>query len=89
MNDDKEYQIQRLSAALDVSGKTIKSMEVKLKTMQDLVVRMEHEKRNWEQQKISQEMIIKNQLQFSDQEKEKLQGEIIELRREIKELKSA
>lgn len=89
MTDDKEYQIQRLSAALEVSGRTIKSMEEKLRRMQDLVTRSEHEKRNWERAKIGQEQIIKQQLQFSDTEKEKLQNEIMELRQVIKDLKSA
>lgn len=90
MNDDnKEYQIQRLSAALEVSGNTIKSMEKKLAQMQDLIQRMEHDKNNWQQIKVAQEEIIKKQLEFADRDKEKLQNEIMELRQVIKDLKAA
>jgi hypothetical protein len=89
MSDEQTYQIQRLNAALEVSGRTIKSMESKLAVMQDLVVRMEHDKKNMQQARIGSEEIIRKQLEFADQEKAKLQDEIMELRRQIKELKSA
>lgn len=89
MSDEQTYQIQRLNAALEVSGRTIKSMEQRLAAMQDLVTRMEHDKKNWLQVKAAQEEIIKRQLQFADEEKAKLQNEIIELRQEIKALKAA
>lgn len=89
MTDEQTYQIQRLSAALEVSGNTIKSMEKKIATLQDLVVRMEQDKKNWEKQKPMQEKIIKQQLQFADREKEQLQNEIMELRQKIKDLKAA
>jgi hypothetical protein len=88
MDDNKDYQIQRLNSALEVSGRTIKSMEKKLARMQDLVTRMEHDKNNWQQIKVASEEIIRKQLEFADQEKAKLQDEIIELRRQIKELKA-
>lgn len=89
MSDEQTYQIQRLNAALEVSGRTIKSMESKLAVMQDLVARMEHDKKNMQQARIGSEEIIRKQLEFADQEKAKLQDEIMELRRQIKELKSA
>ena len=89
MSDEQTYQIQRLNAALEVSGRTIKSMEEKLARMQDLVTRMEHGKKNMQQARIGSEEIIRKQLEFADQEKAKLQDEIMELRRQIKELKSA
>lgn len=89
MSDEQTYQIQRLNAALEVSGRTIKSMEQRLAAMQDLVTRMEHDKKNWQQIRAAQEEIIKRQLAFADEEKAKLQNEIIALRQEIKELKAA
>ena len=89
MSDEQTIQIQRLSAALEVSGNTIKHLEKKLATMQDLIVRMEHDKKNWQQQKIAQEEIIRRQLALADQEKQSLQERIVELKTEIRELKSA
>lgn len=89
MSDEQTYQIQRLNAALETSGRTIKNMEQKLARMQDLVQRMEHDKKNWEQVKVAQEEIIKKQLGFADQEKVILQNEIMELRQKIKDLKAA
>ena len=89
MSDEQKMQIQRLNAALEVSGRTIKDMEKRLAIMQELVTRMEHDKRNWEQVRTAQESIIRKQLEFADQEKQKLQERIVELKKEIRELKSA
>ena len=84
MSDDKDFQIQRLSSALETSGNTIKSLEQKVSRLQQLVTLMEHEKKNWEQQKIAQEHIIKQQLSNSDAEKRILQEEIISLKTRLK-----
>lgn len=84
MSDEQTYQIDRLGKALEVSSRTIQSLEKKVATLQDLVVRMEHDKRNWEQQKVLQEQIIKQQLATADIEKRSLQEKIIELRERLK-----
>lgn len=89
MSDNYEYEISTLNAALKVSNRTIKSLEEKLGSLQKLIERMEHDKKNMVQIKIASEEIIKRQLAFSDGEKAKLQNEIMELKSQIKELKAA
>jgi len=84
MSDEQTYQIQRLSSALEVSSNTIKSLEEKLSRLQHLVALMEQDKKNWEQQKITQDIIMKQQLLNSDAEKRVLQEEIISLRSRLK-----
>jgi len=89
MSDEQTYQIGRLNAALETSGNTIVTLEKKLAVLQDLIGRMEHDKKNMEQIKLATEEIIKKQLEFADKEKEKLQNEIMELRQTIKDLRAA
>lgn len=84
MSDEQVYQIQKLSKALEVSGNTIKSLEARLARLQQLVTLMEHDKNNLEQQKVSQEYIIKQQLQNSDAARRILEEEIISLRARLK-----
>jgi len=84
MSDDKEFQIQRLSQALEVSNRTIKSLEERISNAAQLLKIAEQEKKNWEQQKILQDRIMKQQLEAADAEKRKLEQEIMELRVKLK-----
>jgi hypothetical protein len=84
MSDDKEFQIQRLGSALEVSGNTIRSLENKLNTCQMIIQRMEADKQQWEQQKVLQEKIIKQQIESMEVEKRSLQQEVMELRAKLK-----
>lgn len=84
MSDDKEYQIQKLSKALELQGQTIMRLEQKVETAKAYVSVMEREKKQWMEQKALQEKIIQQQLALADQEKRKLQDEILELRAKLK-----
>jgi len=89
MSDEQTIQIQKLSAALDVSNRTIKALEKKIADAAQLFAIHEQEKKAWAEQKILQEKIIQQQLQIADQEMKKLEAEIIDLRERIKVLKAA
>lgn len=84
MSDDKEYQIQRLSSALEVSNNTIKNLEKRLKDALQVIAIFEQEKRMWGEQKKLQERIIRQQLESSDVEKRMLEKEVIDLREKLK-----
>lgn len=84
MSDEQAYQISSLGKALEVSGRTIKSLEKKVASLQDLIMRMENDKKQREQQRVAQEQIIQQQLAVADIEKRSLQEKIMELRERLK-----
>lgn len=84
MSDEQKTQIDKLSRALAVSNSTIQMLEKKLNTCQMVISGMERDKRSWEEMKVMQERIISQQLAAADEEKRKLQDEIIELRAKLK-----
>lgn len=84
-DDNKEYMIQRLNSALETSQRTIQMLEKKLDSAKALISIFEREKKQWKEQQVIQDRIIKQQLEFADTEKEKLQEEIMELRAKLKE----
>jgi hypothetical protein len=85
MSDNKEFQIQQLSSALSVSGQTIQTLEKRISDAQQIIFIMEQEKKQWQQQKVLQDRIIKQQLVAADADKSRLQDEILELRAKLKE----
>jgi hypothetical protein len=85
MSDNKEFQIQQLSSALSVSGQTIQTLEKRISDAQQIIFIMEQEKKQWQQQKVLQDQIIKQQLVAADADKSRLQDEILELRAKLKE----
>ena len=89
MSDEQTIQIQKLSAALDVSANTIKALEKKVADAQQLFAIHEAEKEQWTQQKVMRDRIIQQQLQAADNEKRRLEDEIIQLREQVKALKAA
>lgn len=84
MSDDKDYQIQRLSQALETSGRTIKELEKQVANARQMLAISEAEKKQWQQEKLLQERIIKQQMVAADAEKNRLQNEIMELRGKLK-----
>lgn len=84
MSDDLKYQVEKLGRALEVSNNTIKSLEKRLFDAQQIISIFEQEKKAWDQQKVLQEQIIKQQLEASDSEKRRLEQEVIDLRNRLK-----
>jgi hypothetical protein len=84
MSDEQTMQIQKLSAALEVSGNTIRSLEKRVKDAQQIISILESEKKAWSEQKVLQEKIIQQQLQSGDSKTRELEKEIIELKRRLK-----
>lgn len=84
MSDDKDYQIRKLSGALEVSNRTIQALETRVKDARALIELYEKEKKQAVQQQKMQQDVIKQQLAASDAKVQELQNEILQLRAELK-----
>lgn len=84
MTDEQTFHIQKLGKALEVSQRTIQSLEKKVADASQIIQILEKEKQQWEQQKKLQEMIIKQQLSTADEKVRGLEKKIMELRARLK-----
>jgi len=81
---DNCQSCKTLQKRIDSLGEKITAVELELKTLQEINNTLEMEKRQWIEEKIKQQMIIKQHLANGDNTVRQLQDEIRFLKRIIK-----